>query len=191
VIRYHLFGGVSWSHFPLYVLNKVFALSGFVLLVLSSIISRYNHARLFRSLDVDKDMLGFSSLVLIIIHVFISLILLGPEYYDKFFQLDGKMNFLGELSMLFGVLGLGLMWMVNRFFSISGSIKGSYNSRRKFRRMIILAIIAGFIHTVFMGIKSWFSPSGWHGYLPPITLLATVVFIYWGWVVLFKRRKTN
>jgi len=34
-LRYHIFKGVEWSHFPLFIMNKILAFSGFILLVAS------------------------------------------------------------------------------------------------------------------------------------------------------------
>jgi len=136
-------------------------------------------------------MLGFGSFVLIIIHVFLSLSILQPEYFSKFYGADGKLNLIGELSMLFGGLGLAMMWMVNRFFSLSGTINQKPESRQQFKKLINLAIIAGFMHTLIMGINSWLTPSAWYGYLPPITLLVALVFLLWTWVILFVKQKIN
>ncbi len=35
ILRYNIFKGVEWTHFPLYIMNKILAFSGFLLLVLS------------------------------------------------------------------------------------------------------------------------------------------------------------
>jgi hypothetical protein len=35
----------------------------------------------------------------------------------------------------------------------------------------------GAVHLFFMGYKGWLNPSGWHGGLPPISLVAMVVFV--------------
>lgn len=187
-IRYHVFGGVPWIHFPLFVFNKVFALSGFLMLIISSLISlRSNHQnRWYQYLYEGKDLLGFGSLVLIIIHVFISVAILKPEYYDKFFETDGKLNLTGELSMLFGVMGLAMMWIVNRFFSLSGAVDPKRKSRKLFKKLISLAIVAGFFHTAIMGFKSWIAPWDWYGYLPPISLLASLGFLIWLMTNLFN-----
>lgn len=174
VLRYHVFGEVEWGHFPLYVFNKVVALSGFLLLICSSLLSLVNSR-----IKEERDMIGFGSLVLIIIHVFISLIILSPDYFLKFYNPDGKMNLTGEVSMFFGVLGLAAMWMVNRYFSLSGTLNRGSETEKQFKKLIVVAIVAGFFHTAVMGIKSWLAPSTWHGYLPPITLLAALGFLVW------------
>jgi hypothetical protein len=170
------------------VFNKVLALSGFLLLIFSSVITFWKNDRggWKKSLYEEKDLIGFVSLVLIIMHVFISIIILKPEYYEKFFGMDGKFNLTGELSMFFGVTGLAMMWMVNRFFSIFGVVNPQKKPRKQFKKLINIAIIAGFLHTCIMGIKSWFSPWDWHGFLPPITLLASLGFLWWLSVMLFN-----
>ena len=35
----------------------------------------------------------------------------------------------------------------------------------------------GGAHLVFMGYKGWLNPSGWHGGMPPISLVAFAFFI--------------
>ncbi|MBS0001091.1 MAG: hypothetical protein KFF73_19055 [Cyclobacteriaceae bacterium] len=184
VLRYHVFGDVPWTHFPLFVFNKVVALSGFLLLIFSSILSLVKNG-----LKEDRDMIGFGSLVLIIIHVFISVILLGPEYFLKFYGPDGKYNLTGELSMLTGILGLAAMWMVNRYFSISGTLNRESIRGKQYKKLVSLAIIAGFFHTFIMGFKSWLTPDEWHGYFPPITLLA--VFGFFAWMFFAIRKNKN
>lgn len=185
VLRYHIFGNVEWGHFPLFVFNKVVALSGFLLLICSALLSHVNIG-----IKEDRDMIGFGSLILIIIHVFISLIILGPDYYLKFYYPEGKMNLTGELSMVFGVLGLAAMWMVNRYFSLSGIQNRVGGTKKQFKKLIDIAIVAGFLHTAIMGIKSWLAPAEWQGYLPPITLLAALAFLVWLYFVFRKKRIT-
>ena len=37
--------------------------------------------------------------------------------------------------------------------------------------------VPGAVHLFFMGYKDWINPSGWHGGLPPISLVAIVFFV--------------
>jgi hypothetical protein len=180
-LRYPVFGGVDWIHFPLYVTNKVFALSGFIMLMITSILS-LNRQRLqgwFLELHAERNLLGAGSLVLIIFHVFMSVVILSPEYYDKFFASDGKMNLKGEFSMFFGVAGLAVMWLINRYFSLSGEFDPTRKSRKQFKKLISLAIFTGFLHTLIMGFQSWMTPWEWYGYMPPISLVASFGFLVW------------
>ena len=46
-----------------------------------------------------------------------------------------------------------------------------------FRHLHIEAIVFRIIvHLFFMGVKGWLYPGGWHGGLPPISLVAFVFF---------------
>jgi hypothetical protein len=45
------------------------------------------------------------------------------------------------------------------------------------RRFLIWALLLGGVHVLFMGYSGWLSPAGWHGGLPPISLVAFVVFV--------------
>lgn len=188
-LRYPVFGGVDWIHFPLYITNKVFALSGFLMLIITSILSLspQRFQGWYLALYEERNLIGFGSLVLIILHVFISVIILSPEYFDKFFAMDGKMNLKGEFSMFFGVAGFALMWMVNRYFSISGEVDPKRKSRNQFKKLINLSVFAGFLHTTIMGIGSWITPWEWYGYMPPISLVASLGFLVWFIIFLIRR----
>jgi len=48
-------------------------------------------------------LIGFS---LASIHVLMSLVLISPSYYPKYFSEMGKLNLTGELSLVFGVLSM-------------------------------------------------------------------------------------
>jgi len=51
----------------------------------------------------------------------------------------------------------------------------------------LFALLLGAVHLFFMGYQGWLKPSGWHGGLPPISLVAFVFFAA-GYVVnLFGR----
>ena len=108
VIRYHVFQGVEWSHFPLYVANKGCALAAVFLIAASYLIGktlRVYEREPDRRLVLIKfcGLMGFS---LAGIHAFMSLLIVSPHYYPKFFLDAHKMNLTGELSLLFGVLSL-------------------------------------------------------------------------------------
>ena len=44
------------------------------------------------------------------------------------------------------------------------------------RRFHMVAMVLVAAHLFFMGFQGWFKPAGWHGGLPPITLVAFAVF---------------
>ena len=176
VFRYHIFGGVEWSHLPLFIANKAASLSAVFFIAMSYLIGKV--VRVYdsdpaRRLIVIKlcGIMGFS---LAGIHAFMSLLLFSPEYYPKFFGVAGKLNLTGELSMAFGVIS---MWCLS--ITAITSLPFMYDAVgaerwKRGQRMgyYSLALVLG--HLVVMGIDGWLKPGTWHGYLPPISLVASI-----------------
>jgi len=44
------------------------------------------------------------------------------------------------------------------------------------RRFLLAAMLLTGAHLLFMGYEGWLKPAGWHGGLPPISLVAFAVF---------------
>lgn len=175
VVRYHVFKGVEWIHFPLYVMNKAVSLAAVALIGAS-----YLAARRLPVLEQEPDkravlvrFLGLSGFALAAAHVVMSLALLSPAYYEKLFG-AGKMNLAGELSMLFGVAAL---WFLSAPVLTSlPNMEEALGSRRwrKSQRLGYLAQAAVAGHVLVMGVSGWFTPAEWPGTMPPITMLAFV-----------------
>jgi hypothetical protein len=175
VLRYHVFKGVDWRHFPLYTMNKIFSVSGFTLLVLSIA---------FEPVTRDKDQsvketrinLERTGLVMIILHILTSLLLFRPAVYEKFFLPEGTLNMTGEASMLFGALGIAAFLIIHHS-------RTPVDPDHAFQNFIpspvfrISALTISCIHVVIMGFKGWLSPADWPGGLPPLTMLTTIIFL--------------
>ena len=170
VIRYNIAGNVSWSHLPLYVFNKTVALSAIILFSYISIFSARRHSK-------DRERCRLALGILILMHTLISLILLSPDYYSKLFD-KGKMNFSGELAMLFGALSFTALVAV--YIRQKREIETPYI---QLKRVILLA--AGG-HLLFIGFSSWITPVQWYGHLPPISLIAFLVLLA---ATIAKRKK--
>lgn len=175
VLRYHIFKGVEWSHFPLFIMNKILSFSGFLLLVASLALEpiyRKQGARWFAT----RKYLGRTGMVLIIIHVIISFLLFRPEVYDKFFAADGTLNAIGEWSMLVGALGIAAYLIMHNTFSKPEEGNG-------FQQMVmspafgIAALTLSALHIAIMGFEGWLTPREWHGGLPSITMVSVAVFL--------------
>ncbi len=194
-LRYIVFGDVEVAHLPLFILNKATALSGFFLLIISSVISMLKNRDFhwLNSCYQGKDIIGKGSFLLIIAHVFISLIIMSPAYFEKFFAESDRLNLKGELSMLMGVAGLIFLWRINRYFTYSAFDRVEKRSRPLHRQLISWGIVVSSLHVIIMGYDSWFEPGKWHGYFPPITLVALVGFILWIVTIIIagNRRKIN
>lgn len=176
IVRYNIFKGVDPIHFPVYILNKVFSSVGLFFLAFSYVVGKIHIKKLetkeARTLWMKySGLIGFSFSAM---HVFMTLMILNPAYYPKFY--DGDMlNLTGELSMLMGVVSL-------YFFSIPAIttipfMQEAFGLKKWKRRqkMGYYGLLAALLHVVIMGFSGWLKVSAWPGYLPPITLISAVI----------------
>jgi hypothetical protein len=180
VMRYHIFEGVPPKDFALYVLNKCLALTAFILLTLTFTLGPA------KSLGVgvpdpwleSRREIGSVSFLLALTHVFCSMLTFGSGgYYAKFFASEGGINAIGSWSMLLGVLSF--VWLWGYYISF----KTPHESDKDFLKLITsrgsltLAALLSAGHVAVMGFKGWILPQDWPGGMPPITLVAFVVFL--------------
>lgn len=176
IIRYNVFSGVAWTHLPLYIVNKSAALAGVILIGLA-----YAVGKLFggpagtEPVRAKAKYLGLAGFSMITVHVLMSMVLLSPANYGKFFEASGKFNLTGELTFLFGVLAYACL-----LFPAITTLPYMYDALGMDRWLqaqhmgyFTLALACG--HTLAMGYKGWVDPSAWPGSMPPITLLGFLV----------------
>ncbi|MEM7137543.1 MAG: hypothetical protein AAF500_13235 [Myxococcota bacterium] len=174
ILRYHLAGDVEWRHFPLFILNKATAMAAVVFVACSYLIGK-----VIRWLDHDKrlrlvvtkfcGLMGFS---LACIHAVLSLCILTPAYFAKYFDTVGQLNLQGELGMTTGAVAL--------FFLSSPAIttlpmmpKAIGGKRwKRAQRMGYVSLILVVAHLVVLGLKGWLAPGHWPAMIPPISLVA-------------------
>lgn len=177
-IRYIVFKGVDPIHFPLYIVNKVFSVSGIFFLAMSYTFGKLRWLKFYTESKQNKfikyaGLVGFS---LIAMHVFMSLLIISPEYYPKFYE-SGMMNFKGEFSMLMGVLSLYCFTIpaitTLPFMQEAVGIK----RWQKGQQIGYYGLLASLLHTGIMGFSSWFDIAKWPGYLPPISLLGAIIVL--------------
>ncbi len=175
-IRYHVVQGLPLAQAPLYILNKAISLGGLAFLAISYLVGkvaglRWGDRRLQLVVTKFCGLMGFS---LIVAHVLMSLALLDPAYYAKFYAI-AKFNLTGELSLSLGVFAL---WCFS-LPAISGLpyMYDELGADRWLRSQRIgytgLMLAAG--HVLVMGLAGWLSPADWPAALPPITAIAFVV----------------
>ena len=189
VVRYHIVGPVPWKDFPLFILNKGLSLSAFLLLTFN-----FGFGPL-RSLGVKvpegwlnaRKALGMTGFLLVLIHALISFMLFSPDVYGKFFEPDGTLTLLAGLSMLGGILAFVVLWAFNLSFQTHLREDKAFIQFITSRKFMLVALILGGVHLFFMGYDGWLMPAGWHGGLPPISLVAFTFFAV-GYVInLFGR----
>ena len=175
IVRYNIFKDVPWTDLPLYVMNKAVSFAAIIYITTYLILEKKDHHELGTKIRKYATNLVF-------IHLTISLIILTPSYYQKFF--DGeKFNLIGQLSLLVGVVALGLMNSLR--FTKKLRSKASASFFRKYGTELLLLLIS--MQLFIMGYKGWFTPCEWPGGLPPITLLAFIVST----IPLFIRKKES
>jgi len=119
-------------------------------------------------------MTGF---LLALVHVLMSTLLFRPEVYGQFFMDDGTLTLLAGLSMLGGVLAFVVLWAYNLSFQTFLREDKAFIGLLTSRRFLVWALLLGGVHVFFMGFQGWMRPAGWHGGLPPISLIAFTLFV--------------
>ena len=190
VLRYHIAGPVPWKDFPFFILNKGISLSAFILLTCDFGFGPLNNlgVKVPESWLNARKALGMTGFLLVLIHALMSFLLFTPAVYSKFFAPDGTLTLLAGLSMLGGVLAFVVLWGYNLSFQTFLREDRAYIRFITSRKFMLLALLLGAAHLLFMGYAGWLKPADWHGGLPPISLVAFVFFAV-GYVVNFLGRE--
>ena len=179
ILRYHILGTTPWSQFPLYILNKGLSLTGFILLGINFSLGPLNNigAGIGEKWLSIRPSLGVSSFLFIFTHLFLSLILLNPANYQKFFHENGSFTTNGGLSMLAGVIAFLFLWLYTVSFQTFLREDKGFIKFITSRKVILVAMVFTAAHIFFMGYQGWLTPQNWPGGLPPITLVSFIIFI--------------
>jgi hypothetical protein len=156
--RYNVFKGVAWSEWPVYILNKVFALSALLLLMIYALRCRRGAA------EVSARLLPVAW-ILMLLHVGISLAILNPAYYVKYFQ-GAKLTWQAGWSTMLGVVAAVGLHKFCRACELNNNIALP-------AKMGSLAFVSG-LHAALLGYAGWFQPATWPGHMIPITLISFV-----------------
>ena len=179
VVRYHVAGGVPWKDLPFFILNKGISLSAFILLVGNFSLGPMNNMGISVPegwLNARKAM-GMTGFLLVLIHALMSFMLFNANIYGKFFLDNGTLTLLAGISMLAGVLAFVVLWAYNLSFQTFLREDTAFIGFITSRRFLLVAMIFGGAHLFFMGYEGWLKPSGWHGGMPPVSLVAFTFFV--------------
>ncbi len=190
ILRYHIVGSVPWKDFPFFILNKGISLSAFILLTFNFGFGPLKNlgVKVPGSWLNARKALGMTGFLLVLIHALMSFMLFNPTVYGKFFEQNGTLTLLAGLSMLGGILAFVVLWGFNLSFQTHLREDKAFIQFITSRKFLLVAMILGGVHLFFMGYKGWLNPSGWHGGLPPISLVAMVFFVT-GYIVNVLGRK--
>lgn len=168
LLRYVVFHDVPLANVPLFILNKAISWTGVILFGMS----------LLATDKTDRRHYGTLAFAAIIAHLVMSLMVLNPHYFAKFYGENGRMNAMGEWSMLFGVCGL--IFLGGLFFvNLAGSGGAGSSLKAGWGRLVLWFAV---LHVGVMGFAGWLTPGTWPGYLPPITLASCVIALYYLYV---------
>ena len=179
VLRYHIVGPVPWTDFPFFILNKGLCLAAFVLLTMNFALGPLNNLGVSVAegwLNARKAM-GMTGFLLVMLHALMSFLLFSPAVYSKFFTDDGTLTLLAGLSMLGGVMAFVVLWAYNMTCQTFRREDKAFVQFITSRKFMLFALLLGAVHLFFMGYQGWLSPAGWHGGLPPISLVAFSFFV--------------
>ena len=190
VLRYHILGPVPWKDFPFFILNKGFSLAAFVLLTFNFSIGPLQNlgVKVSEGWLNSRRALGMTGFLLVLIHALISFLLFKPAVYGQFFEANGTLTLLGGLSMLAGVIGFVILWAYNLSFQTHLREDKVFIGFITSRGFMLVALLFGIFHIFFMGYEGWLNPGGWHGGLPPISLVA-FAFCSVGYIINLLGRK--
>ncbi len=179
IVRYHIAGPVPWKDFPFFILNKGISLSAFDLLTCNFAFGPLNNlgVKVPEGWLNARKALGMTGFLLVLIHALMSFMLFSPAIYGRFFEADGTLTLLAGLSMLGGVLAFVVLWGYNLSFQTHLREDQAFIRFITSRKFLLVAMILGGVHLVFMGYQGWLKPSGWHGGIPPISLVAFAFFV--------------
>ncbi len=187
IVRYHFAGDVEWRHFPLFIFNKATSLAAVVFVSCSYLIGKIIHWH-----DHDKALrlvvikfCGLMGFFLAGVHAFLSLSLLSPAYYAKYFDEAGRLNLQGELAISVGVIALFFL-MAPAILTLPMMPKAVGGQRwKRGQRAGYITLVLVVAHLVVLGLKGWLAPRGWPAGIPPISLVAVLVAL----VPLLVKRK--
>jgi hypothetical protein len=184
VLRYHIVGPVPWKDFPFFILNKGISLGAIILLTCNFGFGPLNNLGVTvpQSWLNARKALGMTGFLLVLIHALMSFMLFTPTVYGKFFEANGTLTLLAGLSMLGGVLAFVVLWAYNLSFQTHLREDQAFIGFITSRKFLLVAMILAGVHLVFMGYHGWLSTAGWHGGIPPISLVAFAFFVV-GYIV--------
>lgn len=172
VVRYNILGPVPADQVPLYVTNKAISIASLILIAIAFTARRIGPGSPLSWVRQDRRALGMTGLSLALLHTALSLMLLNPTYFAKFYNELGQFTALAGASMLTGGVALVLLLVQGR---IKAGGEADHTARRRLRTCAIGVLLLTAAHVLFMGLPGWLTPGKWYGYLPPITLISLVI----------------
>lgn len=162
IIRYCVFDTIPYSQIPVFILNKSISWTSVICLLLSAYYMSKNN-------QIYSRFWGIATLHTAFLHIIMSLAILNPEYYPKFFT-DNQLNITGNLVILSGSIAAYCYWVIGRNKMDCSGIKSA----------MLFSCLWIAIHLASMGWMGWLTIHKWYGYMPPISLLSFLIVLIAG-----------
>ncbi|MBI2109387.1 MAG: ferric reductase-like transmembrane domain-containing protein [Parcubacteria group bacterium] len=178
-VRYNVLRDVPLEQIPLFITNKVLALSSTILIGFSFLLgplARFWPCTFEQKLYLRKP-LGVFGFSIAALHGVISLALLSPAYYPKFFLESGKLNFTGEISALFGTLALFIFSVVSVTSIPAVASQMNPKQWKTIQRLGYLAFSFVLLHVVAMGFRGWLESTSYLYGFVSISLISALFII--------------
>lgn len=178
-VRYNLLKAVDLQYVPMYVTNKVLALSAVVFIAMSYVLGplRVFDKKLFTSKLVYRRCLGQIGYGCAVIHTMISMMLLTPYYYPGLYA-AGRFTFFGQLHLLSGVLSMVIFTIV-AVSSLPGIMQSIQSDLwHRIQRSGYIAFAFVLVHVYTLGVGGWADKTTWPGGLLPISLIAFNIILF-------------
>ncbi|MEM1355640.1 MAG: hypothetical protein AAGH88_12240 [Planctomycetota bacterium] len=179
VLRYNLLGPVPPDQIPLYIANKAISVASLVLIAIAFAARRIPADGRLVWVRASRRFLGLTGLALALLHTVLSVVLLNPTYFGKFFKDNHQFKASAGLAMLAGAIALTLLMIQSRIKASPGTdlakMSAQSGPRRTLRRLGVGVLILTAGHVAFMGLPGWLTPGEWYGSLPPLTLISLLI----------------
>jgi hypothetical protein len=193
-LSYNVYKGVPFRSYPTFHMNKGFAwscLTGFTLTQVPGVLAHMHNLyyrdslltkpKWMRNMLAARKHIGLVSLWMLGVHIFMSCLIFGPNYYGVYFidskDALSKMNLHGELAFMCGSIGAAL-FVIMGICSLPSVAEQMTNRQWAFvyGPVAWAALFFGTFHVIPQGVGiTWNHKEKWPGGMPPITLMSTVL----------------
>ena len=189
LLRHHVGGAVPWNEVSVHTLNRGISFGAFVLIACGFSFKPLAHLsiKLPDTWFNARKALCMTGFLLVLIHVLLSLVLLNPTVLPWLFEPDGKLTLLAGLSILCGVLAAVMLTAYNLSFQTFLREDRRFDRFTTSRKFMQFALLLAATHLLLLGYEKWLEPGGWQGGLPPLSLVAFLIFILGSAFNLFGR----
>lgn len=178
----------------IFFLNKGLATTAAISISISYILSNLSKLKnITLNFNAYLKYFGTIGFILAALHIFVSLMLLNSIRFPYLFKTANVFNFYGEMTILFGVTSIGLLFMPAITSITSVKLAMEANTWKKYQQIGYFALLALIFHVYFTNYSQTSNSSISSAYLLPLH------YIIWAMILtalaiksitLFKKKRT-